>query len=358
MTPRVLVVTPDYPPAYGGIQLLMHRLVSHWQRCAADVVTIGESTSAPARRIRQPPFGGRRAAVAALNIAAVGHGVRSRPDVVLSGHAVVAPAALALKRIAGVPYVQYAYAMELGRRRLASAALTRADAVVAISEHTVDRARALGADPARTHLIPPGVDLPAGRAVEPFERPTVITVSRLDERYKGHDVLLRAMPLVRARVPDARLLIVGDGKLRPTYEQLAHSFSLNGAVEFRGSVSDGERDDALARSDVFAMPSRLSPTQGGEGFGIVYLEANAHGLPVVAGNVAGALDAVVDGETGVLVDPTDHVAVADAVADLLLDRERARTLGRAGAERAREFAWPLIAERVEDVLLEVANGRT
>jgi phosphatidylinositol alpha-1,6-mannosyltransferase len=107
------------------------------------------------------------------------------------------------------------------------------------------------------------------------------------------------------------------------------------------------------------MPSRL-PADGlaGEGFGIVYLEAAAHGVPVVAGNVAGALDAVADGESGLLVDPTDSRAVAGALSSLLLDGELATRLGRAGAERAKRFAWPSIAARLEAVLLDlVAHQR-
>jgi phosphatidylinositol alpha-1,6-mannosyltransferase len=78
---------------------------------------------------------------------------------------------------------------------------------------------------------------------------------------------------------------------------------------------------------------------------------------VVAGNVAGALDAVVDGETGLLVDPTDPSAVADAVSDLLLDRPKAEALGRAGAARATDFAWPKIAARVEDLLIRTLHAR-
>jgi phosphatidylinositol alpha-1,6-mannosyltransferase len=105
------------------------------------------------------------------------------------------------------------------------------------------------------------------------------------------------------------------------------------------------------------MPSRLSSLGGGEGFGIVYLEAACHLLPVVAGNVGGAVDAVVDGVTGVLVDPTDHIAVANAIAELLLDERRAQNLGRAGAARAREFAWPQIAKQVEDLLHEVVGAK-
>jgi glycosyltransferase involved in cell wall biosynthesis len=120
-------------------------------------------------------------------------------------------------------------------------------------------------------------------------------------------------------------------------------------------VPDERRDWWLRHADVLAMPSRL-PGDGraGEGFGIVYLEAGAHGTPVVAGNVAGALDAVADGESGLLVDPTDPHAVADAIAAVLLDRGLAQRLGDGGARRARGFAWPRIAERVEAVVREVS----
>ncbi len=107
------------------------------------------------------------------------------------------------------------------------------------------------------------------------------------------------------------------------------------------------------------MPSRVpGDGLGGEGFGIVYMEASWHELPVVAGNAGGAVDAVVDGETGLLVDANDPVAVADALIRLLLDRELSSRLGRRGAERAREFAWPIITQRVEDVLLSLTGPLT
>jgi phosphatidylinositol alpha-1,6-mannosyltransferase len=123
-----------------------------------------------------------------------------------------------------------------------------------------------------------------------------------------------------------------------------------------GAVGDDQRDEWLDRSHVFAMPSRL-PAGGfaGEGFGIVFLEAGLHELPVVAGAVGGARDAVRDGETGLLVDPTDHVAVAQALTTLLRDRGTATRLGRNGAEHARRHAWPRIAARVRDVLEQVTR---
>jgi glycosyltransferase involved in cell wall biosynthesis len=100
-------------------------------------------------------------------------------------------------------------------------------------------------------------------------------------------------------------------------------------------------------------PSTAPGGRGGEGFGIVYLEAGAHGLPCVAGNVGGSVDAVVDGESGLLVDPTDHVAVADAIADLLLDPDLRTRLGEAGRARAEKLSWAHMAEQVDDLIERV-----
>jgi phosphatidylinositol alpha-1,6-mannosyltransferase len=268
-----------------------------------------------------------------------------------------------IRRVLRVPVVQYVYAKEIGARpKLASFAVRNADAVIAISRYTRQLALDVGAAPERIELIPPGVDLPSphrlSRPGPANGRRRLITVARLEDRYKGHDVLARALPLVRVHVPDVEWVIVGDGPLRGHLERLVEASGVSDAVRFVGSVSDEERDRLLQDADVFAMPSRL-PARGlaGEGFGIVYLEANARGLPVIAGDVAGAVDAVVDGETGMLVDADDHVALAEAISTLLLDRERAESLGAAGFERSRQFAWSEIAARVEALLRDVVTNR-
>jgi phosphatidylinositol alpha-1,6-mannosyltransferase len=356
--PRVLVLTPDFPPALGGIQLLVHRIVQHADRLHVRVVTVDgpgalcfdASSGLDVRRVGLGA--GRRLAVASLNARALHEAARFRPAAVLSAHIVTAPAAALIAAALRIPLVQHLYAAEVGARpRLARFALQRADAVVAISAHTHELAVAHGAPSARVHRIPPGVDLPAPDTVQRAERPTILTISRLSERYKGHDVMLRALPLIRARVPDVEWVVVGDGPLRSGLERTAAGQGLQGSVRFVGSVSDGERDWWLRRAHVFAMPSRLPAGGAGEGFGIVYLEAGAHSLPVVAGNVGGALDAVVHGQTGVLVDPADHVVLADAITDLLLDPSRAQAFGVAGALRSRELAWPAVARRIENLVL-------
>ncbi len=292
--------------------------------------------------------------ILALNAVAFAQALRFRPDVILSLHIVTAPAAVAIRRALGARTVQYFHANEIGDKpRLAAFAAQRADVVIAVSSYTAALIGATGASPADVRLIPPGVELPEDPTPRPAERPTLVTIARMNDSYKGHDVLIRALALVRAKVPDVQWIVIGDGPLRGDLEQLARSLGVEDSIRFLGSVADEQRNDWLRRADLFAMPSRLPGGKlAGEGFGIVYLEAAAYGKPVVAGNVAGALDAVADGESGLLVDPTDPHAVADAVTRLLLDRELAQRLGSFGAERASSFAWPAIAARVEAVLLE------
>ena len=217
---------------------------------------------------------------------------------------------------------------------------------------------AAGAEPRRIHEVAPGIDLPAPPATTPHERePAIVCVGRLEDRYKGFDVLVRALPLVRSRVPHATLTLVGDGPLRASLQELARSNGCEDALRCVGTVGDAQRDALLAAATVFAMPGRLPARSGGEGFGIVYLEAGAHGTPVVAGNVGGAVDAVVHGETGLLVAPEDHLAVAEAISALLLDRDLATRLGRGGRAWAERFAWAKIAPTVEDVLLATIEAR-
>ena len=158
----------------------------------------------------------------------------------------------------------------------------------------------------------------------------VVCVSRLVPR-KGQDMLIRAMPAIRQRVPGAALVIVGGGPYRTSLRRLAHNFGVAEHVVFTDGVPGDELPAHHAMADVFAMPCR---TRGAgldvEGLGIVYLEASATGVPVVAGRSGGAPETVRDGETGVVVDGWDVGAIAASVGDLLADPDRAARMGEAG----------------------------
>jgi phosphatidyl-myo-inositol dimannoside synthase len=353
--PRLLILTPDFPPAHGGVQALVHGLALTMTGFQTEVVTLAQPGAErfddkqrfATRRI-DPHAGGGRARMLALNAGGLPRALRFRPDVTLSAHVIASPAAAIIRRLLGGRTAQYFYANEiLGKPRLAAFAAAHADVAIAISTYTASLIAATGASPADLRLIPPGVELPSDPSALPAERPTVLTIAQLKHRYKGHDVLIQALAAVRERVPDVEWVVIGEGPLRPVLERLASSSGLSGTTRFLGASSDEERDSWLRRADVFAMPSRLA----GEGFGIVYLEAGAYGKPVVAGNVAGPLDAIADGVSGLLVDPTDPTAVGQAITRLLLDRDLARRLGANGATRAAGFSWPTIAMRVEAALL-------
>jgi phosphatidyl-myo-inositol dimannoside synthase len=361
--PRLLILTPDYPPAPGGIQLVSERLaagIQTWETrvLALDLPGARQYDSArvtAVHRVRGAALP-RSARLALLNADALGQALRFKPNVTLSMHIVTSPAAVAIKRALRVPIAQYFHAAEIGARpRLASFAATHADVAIAVSGYTASLVRAMGIADVNIKVIPNGVDVPSDATSDPAEPPTILTIARIEERYKGHDMLVRSLALVRAKVPDVQWVVLGDGSLRSGIEALARSYGVAGSIRFLGSVSDEQRNTWLRRTHLLAMPSRL-PAGGfaGEGFGIVYLEAGAYGKPVVAGNVGGALDAVVDGVTGLLVDPLDQTGIAEAISQLLLDPELAERLGAAGRLRAQEHAWPTIVARVQATLAELS----
>lgn len=360
---KVLLVTPDFPPTTGGIAVLFENLVRSATGLKIRVLTFDEpgagefdrSLGLDVRRVARVDMR-RQLAVPVLNAAALAEVRRFRPDAILSGHPVASIAAVFAKRFLGIPFVQYLHADEFRvRSRLTGWAAREADAAIAVSAYTREMALAAGVEARRLSVIHPGVDLPSAYRVEREGPPTLLTVATFLSPRKGHDVIVRALPIVRAAIPDVRWVVVGDGPLRSDIERAASEQGLDGAVSFLGRVDDDVRDAWLDRAHVFCMPSRIPPDGiGGEGFGIVYLEAGAHGLPVIGGNVAGALDAIVDGVTGTLVDPTDHEAVADAAIGLLSDPDRAQRLGSEGRAHAEAHAWPRIATQVEALLREVA----
>lgn len=363
---RVLVCTPDFPPARGGIQRLMGELAAHASRWDCRVVTLAHpaAVAAPLEQVtRRVGSGslGHRADMARLSLATALEGWAWRPDAVLCGHVAASPGCVALGRLLGVPTVQYVYAKELlARPRLARWALRAATATVAVSNHAAALAVAAGADPTLVHVITPGVSAPARPGPRLADRegpPTILTVARLTDAHKGFDVMLRALASVRTRLPDARWVLVGDGPLRGELEQLARALAVADGVELRGQVGDDEVDAWFRRAHVFAMPSRVPLDGGGEGFGLVYLEAGARGLPCVAGKAGAVAEAVIDGTTGLLVDARDHVAVADALVRLLSEPELAARLGDAGRLRAQSLSWDVMIGQLDALVQRLVARR-
>jgi phosphatidyl-myo-inositol dimannoside synthase len=372
--PKTLVVTNDYPPRQGGIQSFVHALVS--ARPPGSVVVYAPSwdgagefdAAQPFPVIRHPgslmlplPTVARRAAGLVRE-----HGC----DTVLFGAA--APLGLlapglrraGVKRCVAVTHGHEAgWAMLPGARSLLRRIGDEVDVVTYLGDYF--RTRLSGvlspAAAARMVRLAPGVDVTefrpgsGGAAMRQrlglAGRPVVICVSRLVPR-KGQDTLIRAWPRVLSSVGDAALLFVGGGKYGATLEGLAERLRVRSSITFAGSVPGRDLPACYTAADVFAMPCRTR--RHGldvEGLGIVYLEASASGLPVIAGDSGGAPDAVLAGQTGYVVDGRSVTAVADRVTELISDTGRAAAMGEKGRVWVEaEWRWDLVADRLAAVL--------
>lgn len=372
---RTLLVTNDFPPRTGGIQSYLHSfaarlpaadLVVHAPRWRGDSHTRFDAEQAfevvrhPSTLMLPTPAVARR--VARL--------VREREiETVWFGAA--APLALlapVVRRAGATRVVASTHGHEVGWSMLpgARSALRRigeqADVVTYVSTYTRGRFASAFGPTAALERLPSGVDTerfapdPAARAALRAryglgERPVVGCLSRLVPR-KGQDVLVRALPAIRAAVPGAALLVVGGGPDAERLARLVDEVGVGEHVVLTGGVPAAELPAHHAVPDVFAMPCR---TRGAgldvEGLGIVFLEASATGVPVVAGRSGGAPETVLDGTTGVVVDGTDVAAVATQVAALLAHPARARAMGAAGREWAgTAWRWDDLAARLEQLL--------
>ncbi|HVQ95719.1 MAG TPA: glycosyltransferase family 4 protein [Mycobacteriales bacterium] len=369
---RTLVVTNDFPPRAGGIQAYVHSLLV--RQPAGSVVVYAPAWPGAAEFDAAQPFPVVRHPTSLMlpvpTVLRRARAIARAEGCTTVWFGAAAPLALLASglRSAGVDrFVASTHGHEVGwaalpaARQLLGRVGSTVDAVTYLGEYTRSRlAPALGPHP-RLVQLPPGVDTEAfAPTVDGAEvrrryglgaRPTVVCVSRLVPR-KGQDALIRALPLIRRRVPGAALLIVSGGPYLDKLRRLAASSGVGADVVFTGPVRWAELPAHYAAGDVFAMPCRTR--RGGldvEGLGIVYLEASATGLPVVAGRSGGAPDAVRDGETGHVVDGRSVPAIADRVAGLLADPDSARAMGekgRAWVERA--WRWDILATRLTALL--------
>jgi len=306
----------------------------------------------------------RFAAVAAM----AARGWRRRL-VIVACHPHLAPTAQACARVSGAPFVVWCHGREAWgpQRRLVRRALRAADAVISPSHFTASVVQqTAGIDGRQLMVLPlalPGeVPIAVGERPQPWSQPRVLSVARLhpEHAYKGIDTLLTVWPRVQESVPQAELQIVGDGPDRPRLEAEARRLGLDGHVQFAGALDDGALAHAYGEATVFALPVRttVGSQAGGEGFGLVYLEAAAAGLPVVAGNGGAIPEVVRDGETGLLVDPQAPDEVARAIVRLLRDPELARRMGGAAQRRAlEEFSFERFRRRLGELVAQV-RGRT
>jgi glycosyltransferase involved in cell wall biosynthesis len=227
--------------------------------------------------------------------------------------------------------------------------------VVAVSKSTKLELLRLGFRDDRITIVASGIEPSEAWPAQQTSNPTILCLGRLT-RQKSIDVVIRAMPEVVRHLPDARLDIVGQGPERPLLERLAWSLGMAQHVRFHGYVPNAAREDFLRSAWLAVCPSRL------EGWGVACLEASAHGLPVVAADVAGLRDSVRNDETGVLVPYGNASVMANALVELLSDAVRRARLGAAGREWAAQHSWDASANQLRSMLVKLyysgARGTT
>ncbi len=253
--------------------------------------------------------------------------IAKKPDLIIMTHLNFAPIALLLKYLLGTKYIMIAHGVEAWdiKNPLLLTALKSADLILAVSNFTRDRlCQDQGISLNTVKILPNTFNASAWEIapkppylltkykLQPKQK-IILTVSRLvtSERYKGYDRVLEALPTIRQAIPDIHYIIVGKGDDSDRIEKIIHQKNLQDHVTLAGFIADEYLCDYYNLCDLFAMPSKR------EGFGIVYLEALACGKPVLGGNIDGAVDALANGELGVLVNPEDVQAIAQAIIKIL-----------------------------------------
>jgi len=295
-----------------------------------------------------------------------------RPQIIQLAMAYEGFIGLWLRRWLRLPFVVYAHGNEIldameSDWQSPRQALRQADRVLACSRFTLDLVTKAGVDPERAVVVHPGCDANRFRPTQPTEtlRETILGPRRHDriiltvglESLKGHDMVIRALPRLLRNVPDVTYIVVGAGP-QERLDRLARELGVRDRVIFTGLVPDDDLPALYALCDVYVMPSRQDLAQHSvEGFGLVYLEANACGKPVIGGRSGGIGDAVADGVTGLLVDPHDSEAIANAIDLLLTNRELAGQLGHQGRSRVvNEFTCDIVGKRVQGILSSIVYG--
>ncbi|MGE8942947.1 glycosyltransferase family 4 protein [Leptospira interrogans] len=355
---RLLALVTDAFGGHGGIaqynrDLLTALSASSKTSCIVCLPRHAEpdATTLPEKIQQHAPVSARTAySLAAMRLALS----QQRYDAVFCGHLYHMPLAVLAARLCRAPLWLQLHGVEAWVRpsRAIYMAVRHADLITSVSRYTRDRFLDWsGVDPSRNKILPntyhprfvPGPKpLPLMQQHGLDGRMVILTVSRLsaEERYKGHDKIIAALPAVLRVHPNAAYLIVGDGDDRSRLEQLTQQSGVSEHVVFAGRVPDEALIAYYRLADVFAMPST------GEGFGIVFLEAAATGLPVIGGNRDGSVDALANGEIGLLIDPDNPDELADA---LITSLSRGRH-AYGGTER---FDQTHFTARVDDLLKHI-----
>jgi len=378
---NILIVALDFKPNIGGIAEYTHQIARNLHSAGDNVTVLAQRRIGDREFDLGCPYRVHRHDFEALRSASL---IRRYIDSYgwIKSHAKDQPAEIIISNALGakvliswlvaktlhLPYSIFTHGLEINmevglRGKLARRlSLRGADKVFCNSSFTQSLVMKHGVLRNRTLIIPGGVsikDFKAGtdKSRSPItaefgleNKKVIFTLGRLVER-KGNDMVIKALPKLLQEIPDAMYLIGGDGPYEGKLRTLAQENGVENHVIFAGRLSDSERQAFYNASDVFVMPCRELENGDVEGFGIVFSEANACGKPIIVGKSGGAIDAVKNNETGLLVNPLDIDQIADAIIYLLRHPDIAKQMGRNGRQRVeRELTWEKIIPRMRSEL--------
>lgn len=295
-------------------------------------------------------------------------------DFIIAGSINVAPICYALAKRFQLPYSICTFGIEIWRDLPAykNQILKSSDLIITMSNYTKLKLIEKGVSNSNIFILPGHVnthqfrpEIDCSHIIKDLGlegKKVLLTIGSITSRtrYKGQDIVLKALPKILKKIPNTVFLIIGSGDDEARLRNIAQALNITKSVLFLGPILNSETPKYYNAADVFIMPSRvekIGENWTGEGFGIVYIEANACAKPVISGRAGGAIDAVEDGVNGLLIDPTDPDEVANAVIKLLLNETYARKLGEQGRKLVEHrFSFKKLEKRIHQLLTKMRDS--
>ncbi len=371
------MITMDFPPIEGGISSISFHLAENLTKKNTQITVLApnfpgiESWDRERKYpvIRFPGYRWGYGRFFPFSLTALKHTLKDNSSLVLGMNvAYGGTVGMLLHQWIKRPYAVVTYAYEFLKfsplswgNLLITQVLKQASLILTISSYSRSALISQGIPDSKIHIFPLGVDtslffpsspdpeLVSNLGIE--DKKVILSIGRLIER-KGFDKLIMSMPYILKKFPDAVLLIIGRGPEEERLIKLRDEMGLGEKVKFLGKIEHSSLPKFYNLCDVFVLPNRKGKKKGDvEGFGLVFIEANACGKPVVGGNSGGTVDAIVEGETGFLVNSLEEKEIASKVITLLKDEKLAREMGKKGRERVeKKFNWPYSSEIVKEAL--------
>lgn len=372
---KVLLLTLDFPPRIGGVANYLANLCQNLPPDKIFVLTIKENGSVEFDQ-KQDYKIYRKNLISHLPIwpkwlPAIYHTFqvikKDKPDLILVGQILpLGTVALAIKKLTGLNYFVSCHGMDIllaqktkRKKWLTNLIIKNSQHIIVNGQFTKKEIEKLGIGENKITVIYPCPNIhdlqlttnnkQLNKKFNLSNKKVLLTVGRLVER-KGQDQVIKALPEVIKSFPEVVYLIIGSGPYQSELEKLAKELNLEDKIIFAGELSDNEARECYKMADIFVMPSRQIAGDV-EGFGIVYLESASFGLPVIAGRSGGVSEAILNGQTGILVNPEDIKEIAQAIIKLLADEDLAKKMGQTGKKRVeKEFQWIKQTAKLKELL--------